>query len=1283
MKHNPSTSSSSSSSSSTLTSSSSTLTSSSSTLTSSTSSSSSKVRPLFVYQWLLEDATQFDANGNDHVAVNVRAYGLDENSNNILLEAYPAEFFPWLYIELLPGYSERRMIDHVSSLVSDLVMVETPRMKILNENEAYSGMGIHIRRTSINKKLYFYQDTSVQVYQLFFPSVQKRKQFFFKIKYKFEGSSAYKVHGYETSVNLQFLCQNKYPSVGWLEASDDIFSQPISKEQKVTRKSNEYFFSRDQLKIKANQEEIEIPVFRVLAFDLECFSAISTKFPDAALESDLIFQVGVSIMDEKKREEKHIFTLSKKKFSMKHLGIQTHTYLHEKALLSAFLDFIVDFNPIVLLTYNGYGFDIPYLKKRCELHHIDIKTRGMSKNREANYKELKWSSTAYSVQEFFLYDWDGRLMVDLMVIVKRNYKLFNYKLSTVSSYFLGDEITKDPMTVKDIFESYSVGFQSNDCNKIGRCAKYCVQDAFLCLLLYNKLCVLFELIEMARLVSVNLDDLMLRGQQFKVYSLVYRKCYNEYRLVDSFDALSDKDKKFLEIENYQGAHVFEPVVGRHSFILPFDFSSLYPSCLISYNICYSTLIPKEKVSLFRKEDYHAINWEDEQKNTYLYHFSKHRTGVIPALLQDLLQQRNITKKLLKHTKDPFLQNILDKRQLAYKLSSNSVYGALGVNVGYLPNKVGAMCCTAMGRKSIIKAAEFVKTKLNGEIIYGDSVVSTTPVFLQDETKEIKIFTIECFWNLYDKDKIGYPQFKQDDKTIINKEQILFNNKNIKIFSSDGVVDIHRLIRHRSNKKIYRVYTTSGAVSCTEDHSLLLQQSKREIKPSQLSVYEHQLLTLSDEDTGQILSNLVYQKESWNTIHYQKNNFVYFDQGEEDKYLAYLFFSYKKNGFPNCCYDFIMNDKGDIEYVIDLKNRRNRRKGLVLKVEEIVTNDDENSFVYDIETAVGNFHSSNGELIVKNTDSIYVKFKDKEDCKKLWKYALQVEKLIDEAKLFGSHMKLLFEMKIYVSFLILTKKRYICYTAGEDGKIDDKLSIRGVILARRDNSSFCRKIYEQVVRFMMDNCSYDYILSYVNSEILNLMQWSPKYSDVNEFIITKILNEDYKVKPLPNDVKKFNKRLADLGINKSITSEKEITFYNDQLKKGSGSCKDEIVKNYMERCLPAHKQLAIKQGKRGKPEASGSRIEFIYTDTRKDDDKLFNKIESPDYYVSFSDILRLDRFYYFKSITLCLDQLFTAVFPKKQLSPISRLYSFHLQYRKVIREIETVLGHQEIGLIKNK
>jgi DNA polymerase elongation subunit (family B) len=124
-----------------------------------------------------------------------------------------------------------------------------------------------------------------------------------------------------------------------------------------------------------------------------------------------------------------------------------------------------------------------------------------------------------------------------------------------------------------------------------------------------------------------------------------------------------------------------------------------------------------------------------------YRFLKEPKGVIPTVLQNLLDARKHTRKVdmkacyteidalkaddevgnaVKIKELEGVIDVLDKRQLAYKVSCNSMYGAMGVRRGYLPFMPGAMCTTYMGRVNIEKVAEVIPSKYGGELIYGDT-----------------------------------------------------------------------------------------------------------------------------------------------------------------------------------------------------------------------------------------------------------------------------------------------------------------------------------------------------------------------------------------------------------------------------------------------------------------------------------------------------------------------------------------------------------------------------------
>ena len=86
---------------------------------------------------------------------------------------------------------------------------------------------------------------------------------------------------------------------------------------------------------------------------------------------------------------------------------------------------------------------------------------------------------------------------------------------------------------------------------------------------------------------------------------------------------------------------------------------------------------------------------------------------MPSILEELLKARKDTRKMIKTEKDPFMQNILDKRQLGYKVTANSLYGQCGSRTSTFYEKDVAASTTATGRMMIIYARRMI------EEVYGD------------------------------------------------------------------------------------------------------------------------------------------------------------------------------------------------------------------------------------------------------------------------------------------------------------------------------------------------------------------------------------------------------------------------------------------------------------------------------------------------------------------------------------------------------------------------------------
>merc|ERR1712048_196617 len=182
-------------------------------------------------------------------------------------------------------------------------------------------------------------------------------------------------------------------------------------------------------------------------------------------------------------------------------------------------------------------------------------------------------------------------------------------------------------------------------------------------------------------------------------------------------------------DKYEGATVLEPIAGFYEKpIATLDFASLYPSIMMAHNLCYCTLVPPDRVP--------HTNPEDMTKTPCGDHFMKRhsRKGLLPMILEELLTARKKAKKEMAAAEDPLKKMVLNGRQLALKISANSVYGFTGATVGVLPCLQISSSVTAFGRLMIDQTKQQVEAKYciqNGyandaQVIYGD----TDSVFVQ-------------------------------------------------------------------------------------------------------------------------------------------------------------------------------------------------------------------------------------------------------------------------------------------------------------------------------------------------------------------------------------------------------------------------------------------------------------------------------------------------------------------------------------------------------------------------
>lgn len=437
---------------------------------------------------------------------------------------------------------------------------------------------------------------------------------------------------------------------------------------------------------------------RRLSFDIEC-AGRKGIFPEPLHDS--VIQIANYIWEHgrDKPAAQVVFTL---KSCAAIVGADVLSFETEKELLSAWSQFMRASDPDVITGYNIVNFDLPYLLDRAEVLQVqEFPLLGRLINRSTTMRKTTMSSSAFGSHESKSFTMHGRVIFDMLQLITREYKLRSYSLNSVSAEFLGQQ-------KEDVHYSIISDLQRGDEQTRRRLAVYCLKDALLPMRLMDKLLSLTNYMEMARVTGIPLGWLISRGHMVKVVSLLHRKAHDVNLLIP--------DDKPRQDPHFVGATVIDPMKGYYQDpIATLDFASLYPSIIMAHNLCYSTLIHKEHIGKVDPKDY------EKTPTGACFVKESVKKGTLTNILEELLAARKQAKKDLKAAKDPFLQSVLNGRQLALKISANAVYGFTGAAMGKLPCVDISASTTAYGRRMIDRTKEEVEKRYSGAtVIYGDT-----------------------------------------------------------------------------------------------------------------------------------------------------------------------------------------------------------------------------------------------------------------------------------------------------------------------------------------------------------------------------------------------------------------------------------------------------------------------------------------------------------------------------------------------------------------------------------
>lgn len=568
--------------------------------------------------------------------------------------------------------------------------------------------------------------------------------------------------------------------------------------------------------------------------------------------------------------------------------------------------------------------------------------------------------------------------------------------------------------------------------------KYCIVDEERCQLLFLKRNIIADLREKCNMSYVPLHDGFYKADGAKVRNLIGAKAHLKGI---AFSNIPMEPTPQAEEQTYPGAWVFHPKRGLNDTkpVTGLDYSSLYPSLMMCYNFSPDKIIRDDKVAQqLQNEGYslHRIEFPMLYKKTKKptgqmikgwtvrhngvmkdgdtrYSGEKgllnENMGLFPGILKELFDFRKVLKtqwrdyemqleKMVteglgdtQEYKDlEFKKEIVDSKQKAVKVFMNTFYGETGNKRSpvYIIEVSGGI--TTSGRYNIKMVADYVESK-QYEVQYGDSVTAETPILCKigniiqyraiNELSDINVDS-----NILDLDKNQEPKYymKPIDK--------------LEVWTETGWTTVKRVIKHKTNKKIFRVLTHTGYVEVTEDHSLL-DINKNKISINNLNIGDkllHSDLPSSSNNTNNTITNgeayligKLYDVNKNKSIPDNILNaspsikksflegFAIKNCNKHDK-LAITFNCANQINIANFYY--IMSSIGlypliDIQnddiiiYSDSIDNSSN-----VIKKVELLTNYDD--FVYDLETENHHFAAGIGRIIVHNTDSVYITCPDK-------------------------------------------------------------------------------------------------------------------------------------------------------------------------------------------------------------------------------------------------------------------------------------------------------------------
>lgn len=927
----------------------------------------------------------------------IRIFGRTMDGTSVCVAT---EFTPYLFVKVPPGMMKEAMSIEIQKACPGAVL----RCEPVRAKDAWG----------------FQNGADHTFLQVFSPTLALRRRLGYKLTKRFRV--------YESNVDpvLRLMHRTGIQSTGWIDTSGADCERAYNTTATIEMVCKDW-------KALRPLETVDMAPFVIASVDIECYSSTG-KFPDPTVPGDACFQIAISLVTFGTDEPYDKTCLCYKQTDPNVPGTTIKSFETERDMLMAYTEYLHTHDVDIITGWNIFGFDLEYLMVRAAVTSCPPEFFRQSKLKDytCNLLRKKLSSSALGDNELKTVPTPGRFIFDLFSEVKREYKLDSYKLDNVAKLYLGDR--KIDMAPREMFARFIEG----DPVKLREVAEYCVKDTLLPHRLLTKLSTLMNLLEMAKATWVPLNYLVERGQQIKVFSQLTKKAREMGFKVPTFEY------GYTDTTGYVGATVLDAQTGAYyTPITALDFEGLYPAIMMAHNLCYSSLVMDAKYA-----NVPGVTYERFGDHV----FAQNVPSILPSILAELKQFRKQAKKDMAGATGATKQ-MFNGKQLAYKISMNSVYGFTGASKGILPCVAIASTVTMQGRTMIDQTKTYVEENFPGaRVRYGDSVTPDTPLLVRGRDGTVRTCRIDSLVETYEQ--------RDDGKEIGRTEKV-------EVWTEKGFTPIQQVVRHKTYKDIFRVRTGSGMVDVTADHSLLRDTTEM-IRPTDLVPGETRLLHGDCVEATSRADTTVSVNEARALGHcFDGSRVPPCILNTESNAVVEAYLDGVSTSHPE-------TKEGALGLYILMRRMGHRVPSvdatIVTSVESLGTTE---GYVYDLTTASHHFHVGPGELVVHNTDSVMVEFdvgdrKGQEAIEYSWALGERAAK--ECTRLFKAPNNLELE-KVYCPYFLYSKKRYAAklWTKGRDGNMHmDYIDVKGLQLVRRDNTPHVREVCKELLDVVLES-----------------------------------------------------------------------------------------------------------------------------------------------------------------------------------------------------------------------